>query len=248
MDYTQSRGNITELQCISAFMEYGFECSIPYGNGAKYDFIVDVNGCLYRIQCKSSKKVDENSFVFKCVSQTTNTQKTIKHRYTNKDIDFFATYYMGKVYLVPVEECSTAKTLRLNQPQNTGVINYNLAEDYEIEKVLLKKFSVSELEKPIVVNEINKYNNKKIYCANCGKIEVTRQGNYCVDCARKASRKVERPSREELKEMIRKESFTSLSNIYGVSDKAIVKWCEQYKIPSRKSDIRKYSDEEWSII
>ena len=36
MNYTQSIGNIVELQCISKFIELGYEVSIPYGNGAKY--------------------------------------------------------------------------------------------------------------------------------------------------------------------------------------------------------------------
>lgn len=53
MNYTQSIGNIVELQCISKFIELGYEVSIPYGNGAKYDFIADVNGKFLRIQCKS---------------------------------------------------------------------------------------------------------------------------------------------------------------------------------------------------
>ena len=44
MEYTQSKGNLVELQCISKFIELGYECSIPYGNSAKYDFIADVNG------------------------------------------------------------------------------------------------------------------------------------------------------------------------------------------------------------
>ena len=53
MNYTQSIGNIVELQCISKFIELGYEVSIPYGNGAKYDFVADVNGKFLRIQCKS---------------------------------------------------------------------------------------------------------------------------------------------------------------------------------------------------
>lgn len=73
MDYTRAKGNITELQCISKFFEYGIECSVPYGNGAKYDFIADIKGSLIRIQCKSSTKIDENSFMFVCMNQTSNT-------------------------------------------------------------------------------------------------------------------------------------------------------------------------------
>lgn len=39
MDYTQMLGNTNELKCLTAFIQLGFECSIPYGNGAKYYFI-----------------------------------------------------------------------------------------------------------------------------------------------------------------------------------------------------------------
>lgn len=83
MDYTQSKGNLVELQCISKFIELGYECSIPYGNGAKYDFVVDVNGQFLRIQCKSAShpidkstgQYDINAIQFSCATQTTNTQK-----------------------------------------------------------------------------------------------------------------------------------------------------------------------------
>lgn len=127
MDYTQSIGNVVELQCLSAFIERGFQCSIPYGNAAKYDFIADVNGQLLKIQCKScinptSKAVDcngrdETAIVIYTTCSTTNTQKTVRHNYTSEQIDYFATYYQNKVYLIPVEECSTSKTLRFAPPK-----------------------------------------------------------------------------------------------------------------------------------
>lgn len=48
--------------------------------------------------------------------------------------------------------------------------------------------------------------------------------------------------------MIRNESFVSIAKKYNVSDKAICKWCERYNLPSKKKDIKTYSDEEWSLI
>ena len=56
---------------------------------------------------------------------------------------------------------------------------------------------------------------------------------------------MERPSREKLKEEVRKESFTKLANKYGVSDKTISKWCVAYNFPSKKREIMKYTEEEW---
>ena len=41
-------GNLTELQCITRLYELGCSISIPYGDSEKYDFILDVNGNLYK--------------------------------------------------------------------------------------------------------------------------------------------------------------------------------------------------------
>ena len=97
MDHTKVKGNITELMCIAEFIKFGYQVSIPYGDSAKYDFIVDVNGKFLRIQCKSSHvahdhgKDDLNAFSFSTTSQTTNTKCTRRHYYTKEDIDYFAT-------------------------------------------------------------------------------------------------------------------------------------------------------------
>lgn len=50
-------------------------------------------------------------------------------------------------------------------------------------------------------------------------------------------RKVKRPSKEELFEIVKTKSFTTIANEYGVSDKAVSKWCKQYGLPYRKKDI-----------
>jgi hypothetical protein len=53
MDYTKSKGNITELTCLMGFMSMGFDCSIPYGDCARYDMIasrlVILLGMVYEI-------------------------------------------------------------------------------------------------------------------------------------------------------------------------------------------------------
>ena len=48
--------------------------------------------------------------------------------------------------------------------------------------------------------------------------------------------------------MIRNIPFVQIAKKYGVSDKAIVKWCVSENLPSRKTDINSYSDEDWSKI
>ena len=63
-----------------------------------------------------------------------------------------------------------------------------------------------------------------------------------------SNRKIERPSREQLKEMIRNQSFTEIAKQFNVSDNAIRKWCSTMDLPSKKSEIKKYTEEEWEKI
>lgn len=63
-----------------------------------------------------------------------------------------------------------------------------------------------------------------------------------------SNRKVERCSREELKQLIREKSFIEIGKIYNVSDNAIRKWCDYYQLPRRKKDINIYTNDEWQTI
>lgn len=69
-------------------------------------------------------------------------------------------------------------------------------------------------------------------CLYCGKL-MTRpcQNTYCSQvCSNLASRRVIRPSKEELKELIWSKPTTQIAKDFGVSDKAIEKWCKAYGI------------------
>ena len=48
--------------------------------------------------------------------------------------------------------------------------------------------------------------------------------------------------------MVYKESFVQIASRYGVSDKAISKWCKGYNLPHRKKDIKLYSFDEWMAL
>jgi len=253
MNYTQSLGNITELKCITKFMELGYECSIPYGNGAKYDFIADINGELLRFQCKTAShpvktgKIDTGAIQISTICQTTNTQKTVRHTYSKEQIDYFATCYEDKVYIIPVEECSTSKTLRL-QPPNNGNQIYNKAEDYEITTFFTQSQDLIK-SKTEYDNRNKKQNVTEYFCSVCGKQTATKsKTGLCEECYHKTTRVVERPTREELKNMIRTLPFTTIGKQFGVTDNAIRKWCRAENLPSKVKDIKNYSDEEWSKL
>lgn len=126
-------GNLTELQCISSFYELGYRVSLPYGENSRYDFIADVDGRLLRVQVKTcSAKEDGSVIAFRCESTRTNSTKCLHKRYTKDEIDYFSTYYNGKCYLIPVEECSREKKLRFSKPKNNQGKGVNYAKDYEL--------------------------------------------------------------------------------------------------------------------
>lgn len=233
----------------------GFDCSIPYGDASKYDFVADVNGEFLRIQCKScinplkkDNTRDSQAIMIYCSAQTTNTKKTVRHSYTSNDIDYFATYYEGKVYLIPVEECSASKTLRFSPPSNGQIDNYNKAENYLIENILghcqNKNFLIQKEKR----NNTFEREVKTFICSQCNSSLVYKEGAICHSCASFNQRKAIRPSREELKFLIRTKSFLEIGKQYQVSDNAIRKWCKAENLPYKKTEIKKYSDEEWSKI
>lgn len=89
--------------------------------------------------------------------------------------------------------------------------------------------------------------HKIYYCKYCGKI-VSSGNNCCVECASINRRIVERPSREELKNLIREKTFLEIGKMFNVSDNAIRKWCDKYNLPRKKSEIKSYTNEEWEKI
>lgn len=126
-----------------------------------------------------------------------------------------------------------------------------ISEKYDITKRLVYYINSGEIHhipnESYPLRTLVDLSKKNHYCVDCG-IEIFKGAKRCKECAAKSRRVVARPTREELKDLIRSESFTCISKMYGVSDTAIKKWCKNYNLPSKKSDIKKMSDSEWASI
>lgn len=130
-------GNITELEVLTYITKLGYQVSIPFGDRERYDQIWDINGKLLKIQVKTSH-LDGEKIKFSCRSSHRVQGKCINAKYSADEIDFFATYWNGKCYLVPVNETSNEKTLRFAPPKNGQIKGVSFAKDYEVEEVLKK--------------------------------------------------------------------------------------------------------------
>lgn len=129
---TNTLGKITEIEVMSYMIKKGYSVSVPFGDKDRYDQIWDINGKLFRIQVKTCHLYPKNTG--KAIEfKTTGTSNGHVTSYSKNDIDYFATFWEGQVYVVPVEETSSTKILRfectVKQP------NISWAKDYTVEKV-----------------------------------------------------------------------------------------------------------------
>ena len=125
------KGKVSELEILTLITKLGYSVSIPFGDKDKYDQIWDINGKLIKVQIKTSRWKNESKtgIIFNCYSVSNKK----KHNYTKEEIDYFATFWEGKCYLVPVEECSSEKTLWFEKKTNPSCC---LAKDYEVLEVI----------------------------------------------------------------------------------------------------------------
>lgn len=230
------KGQLIELKVQEEFLRYGFDISIPTYNASKYDLLVDTGNELLKIQVKKSIGQTEKSFSFACTSQNTRSNSNnTKHKYTKDEIDYFATVWKNKVYLIPVDETSVSKTLR-----DDGSF-----DEYLVENIFSTYHRLSD-------EELYNFSKKSCsYCSDCG-CEITINATRCIGCNNKyqsqLQRTIKRPDREELKNLIRTLPFTQIAKQYNVSDNAIRKWCDAEGLPRRASEIKKITEEDWKLI
>lgn len=146
-----------------------------------------------------------------------------------------------------MDECAS-HTLYNGKPRGMAIRKKYV---YEIKHDIAKDYVIIDIDKKPTQEELENGIKSKT-CAKCGKpLSITRKDptGLCWDCYKiYMTRKVELPSRDKLKDLIRKYPFLQIGNVYGVSDNAVRKWCINYKLPCQKSIIKKISDERWKFV
>ena len=132
MPDTSALGNITEAKVLAALIESGYIVSKPFGDGHKYDLIIDDGVTLRRVQCKTGR-LKSGCVVFNAYSVAGNSNG--KRQGYKGAADVFGVYCPDnqQVYLVPVDEVGTCDTLlRVEQTLNNQQKRVRWARDYEL--------------------------------------------------------------------------------------------------------------------
>lgn len=132
-------GEITEQQVALEFLKLGIMVSKPLVQSSRYDFIIDVNNKLFKIQVKTCTLKEDSFLEFATSTSHTNTQGTKNINYLKEEVDFFATYYQGQCYLVPFEKCGNCARrfrLRLVPTKNGQIKGVNFAKDFLLQDII----------------------------------------------------------------------------------------------------------------
>ena len=123
-------GEKTEAMVLSELIKRNYKVSIPFGENTRYDFIIEKNGKLERIQCKTSRIING------CIEFNTSSSTHHKRRDYKNQIDAFITYNheLNTIYYIPIKEATrTSMRLRLKHPKLFGNMKtINWASKYQI--------------------------------------------------------------------------------------------------------------------
>jgi len=129
MGYTIKKGDLTEVTILKRFIELGYQISIPWSVDCRYDFIIDKDNKLSKIQVKSCHRRN-NSLV---MSTSSVTRSNAQISYVGQ-IDYFATVHDNKVYLIPISVVGNSKSVNF-QLRKEMIRNYSkikVLDDYLI--------------------------------------------------------------------------------------------------------------------
>lgn len=223
-------GDVGEAYAIAKFTEQGIRVSKPLSENCPYDFIVDWNGELYKIQVKTTERCKKDTMIYRITR--TNPFKLTNERYHDGEIDFFFLYCIetGWCGLISLKESAGSELdIHYNFPKSNNFNGYKMQQDYEF------SYKINEIKEK---RAMPKHDITELIPKNKQEEKATKIVDFIEG----------RTTREKLKSEIRKMPFTKVGELYNVSDGAIRKWCVRMGLPSKSTVIKMYSDEEWEAI
>lgn len=126
---TKDIGNIAEASFIFECMKRNTKVSIPYGDNLRYDFIVDINNCLFKVQVKHMKDYSTYyGFSVKSINWNSGKVKNYKN-----DVDFIYAFCKddNRWVLFPISDITNYYMhVRKIEPKNKQEKRINKLDNY----------------------------------------------------------------------------------------------------------------------
>jgi hypothetical protein len=139
VEHPKDIGDGSTLAIMAALRETGVALYVPFGENTRCDLILDDEGELVRVQCKTGR-LREGAIRFavcSCYGHHRNPQ-TSRRNYEG-EVDYFAVYCPETtgVYMVPIDDVPLKATayLRVEPPRNNQSKRIRYAADYQIARV-----------------------------------------------------------------------------------------------------------------
>ena len=227
---SKQQGNIGHAAALFYYSSLGWNVSNPITDCTDYDFLAEDNGKIYKIQVKTTKSLtDSGNYQVHLTTNGGNQKEYWRKELNKEELDYlFILTEQGICYSIPINEVETSSTITL----------YDKYDKYKV-------FVLS----PITEENIH-CNHKEIFLPNrstkehqyfceCGN-PVSRKGGLCRSCSQKRrnNRKVERPPKEELLQLVKENGMTKTGRMFEVSDKSISKWLIDYGLPGTIGELK----------
>lgn len=148
-----------------------------------------------------------------------------------------------KKFQIDVRKCNNTKMSVLIEEANKCELlcaNCHMEEHHpESDTTLIEKYK-EECKDLIRSSTLDPNYDSRCYCLDCGK-EISKGSTRCNSCAKKLERVVDRPSKEDLFNLVKSNPFTKVGEMFGVTDNTIRKWCRSYGLPSTKKELKELS-------
>lgn len=239
----KEKGRAGMALAIGYFGSNGYTVNIPLNDTQWYDLIVEKDNCFYTVQCKATGSKDNTIYL----KSSGGTKGTVYDNILDHPLDFlFCLDINENIFIIPVEA--------IRQSKNTTSITLKTEPNGNGQGFETYIYQVSFFNSTINTTVYPQKKEQPIfYCIEetCNNT-VSKRGNRCQSCATKLINTIpldEMPvTRDELKKLIRSKPFTQIGTLYNISDNAIRKWCKKYNLPSTKTEINSYSENEWNLI
>jgi hypothetical protein len=139
MTHPKTVGDKAALAVMIGLHEAGISFLLPFAENAPYDFGIEIDGRLARVQCKSGRLRNGAVRFSTCSWYSHHPNPKQTSRDYLGDVDYFAVYCSETeaVYLIPIDDLQTRRmgALRVETPRNGQRRRIRFAANYEIAKV-----------------------------------------------------------------------------------------------------------------